>query len=211
MIDWLAPVLGGAGKLLDFFGSKSQADKNIQLQKDFAQQGIRWKVADAKAAGIHPLYALGAQTHSFAPVSVGSNFGDMGQDISRAINATRTQEEKDDAYTASIKTLDLQNKSLQNDLLASQIRKLNAAGTGPPLPSSEKAESPQRTVGLRTPEGLIITNQNMSDQQAFEDRYGEVVGEFYGLRNWYNEVGRPWIQQELGKDPWRYNKDYRRY
>lgn len=29
------------------------------IQREFAQQGIRWKVEDAKAAGLHPLYALG--------------------------------------------------------------------------------------------------------------------------------------------------------
>lgn len=197
MIEWLGPIAGIAGKVFDFFGSKRQAEKNAEMQREFAQQGIRWKVADAKAAGIHPLAALGTNTVSFSPVSVGSDFGSMGQDISRAVNATRTATERDDAYTAAVKSLDIENKGLQNQLLASQIRKINQTGTPPPLPTDEKLEKPQRTVGLRTPEGIIVTNQMASDQQAFEDRYGEIVGEFYGLRNWWEEVGKPWALREF--------------
>lgn len=37
---------------------------NEKLQREFAQQGIQWKVQDAKHAGIHPLAALGAVTPS---------------------------------------------------------------------------------------------------------------------------------------------------
>ena len=44
---------------------------NYAHQKEFAQNGIRWKVEDAKAAGIHPLFALGAQGATFSPISVG--------------------------------------------------------------------------------------------------------------------------------------------
>jgi len=42
-------------------------NQNIQLQKDFAQHGIRWRVEDAKAAGIHPLAAVGAAGASYSP------------------------------------------------------------------------------------------------------------------------------------------------
>ena len=87
---------------------QAMADQNIQLQKDFAQQGIRWKVEDAKAAGIHPLYALGANTHSFSPVgigttgggdSLGSSIAAAGQDIGRAINVARTKKEREQAQS----------------------------------------------------------------------------------------------------------------
>jgi hypothetical protein len=44
---------------------------NADLQREFAQHGISWKVADAARAGIHPLAALGVQTHSASPVHVG--------------------------------------------------------------------------------------------------------------------------------------------
>lgn len=41
--------------------------ENIDLQKEFAQMGIRWRVDDAKAAGIHPLAAVGASGASYSP------------------------------------------------------------------------------------------------------------------------------------------------
>ena len=82
---------GIVGNLLGNRAAKKAAAQQAALQKEFAQNGIRWKVADAKAAGLHPLSALGAQTISYQPVSVGqdfSAFGQMGQDVSRAMMAT---------------------------------------------------------------------------------------------------------------------------
>jgi len=116
------------------------AKQNIQLQKDFAQQGIRWKVEDAKAAGLHPLAALGAQTHSFSPISVGGNdigtgLAAAGQDISRGINATRTAGERLDAYGKTIQDLNIQRMGLENQLLGAQIAKINQAGSPPPMPT----------------------------------------------------------------------------
>lgn len=45
-------------------------NKNANLQREFAQNSIQWRVNDAKRAGIHPLYALGAQGSSYTPQSL---------------------------------------------------------------------------------------------------------------------------------------------
>ena len=50
------------------------ARQEYQNQKEFAQHGLRWKVEDAKQAGINPLVALGASTHS-PSASIGSSSG----------------------------------------------------------------------------------------------------------------------------------------
>ena len=110
--------------------------QNIQLQKDFAQQGIQWRVADAKAAGIHPLAALGAQTHSYAPQSIGMDYsamGRMGQDIGRAVQtATRSAQGKQLAlYNDKVRALNLKHMELRNAALASEIAKNNQAGQVP--------------------------------------------------------------------------------
>ena len=59
-----APVIGAVGSILggkiSSDAESSSASQNIVMQKEFAQKGIRWKVEDAKQAGIHPLYALGS-------------------------------------------------------------------------------------------------------------------------------------------------------
>jgi len=194
------PLIGGLiSAASSFLGGQSaqrsqekMAAENIALQKQFAQEGIRWKVADAKAAGIHPLYALGANTTSFSPVSIGSPGGAgiaaAGQDIGRAVNAMRTPDEKHEAYENALRALQLRRGELENTLLASRIRVLNQPGTGPGLPG-EKLQDPQRTRTIRTPEGLVVSQPDMSDAQAFEDRYGDIVQEIYGLRSWWREIG----------------------
>lgn len=72
---------GGLGLLGGLLGNSSREDANnanianaqllnrmnYEQQKEFAQHGIRWKVEDAKAAGLHPLHAIGASTASYSP------------------------------------------------------------------------------------------------------------------------------------------------
>jgi len=120
------------------------AERNIALQKEFAQSGIRWKVEDAKAAGLHPLYALGANTQGFSPVSImdsaptlspvsrGGEFRAMGQGISRAVNAANTMNER------RLHELQLINMDLQNERLATEIQLMRSPGTGPGLPSNSE-------------------------------------------------------------------------
>lgn len=137
-------IAAGANLVGGIIGSNKEskiAKQNIAMQKQFAQEGIRWKVADAKAAGLHPLAALGAQTSSFSPISVGGNslatgLAAAGQDIGRAVNATRTSGERIDAYTKTVQDLNLRRLGLENDLLASQIAKINQAGSPPPFPTA---------------------------------------------------------------------------
>jgi len=113
-----------------------------QLQRDFAQQGIQWKVEDAKKAGLHPLFALGAQTHSYAPQSIGSASPDFsllaqsGQSIGRAIDATRPALDKIGGFQNAIMSTQLEGLQLDNDIkratLASQIALGRTSGPGMP-------------------------------------------------------------------------------
>lgn len=132
----LGALIGAAGSIAGSLIGKKQADKNLKIQKEFAQHGIRWKVEDAKAAGLHPLAALGAQTHSFSPVAVGdygSSLASAGQDIGRAIDATRDKGERAEA-DGTMRRLALERAGLENDLLRSQIAKNSQAGTPPARP-----------------------------------------------------------------------------
>lgn len=126
-MDWSA-VASAGGNLASAAMGMSTASDNAELQKQFAKQGIRWRVADAQAAGIHPLYALGANVSSYQPISTGDvsqSFSNMGQDLSTAINSTRTDPEKIDAYTGTLRAKQLERAGLENDLLRSQIAQLN--------------------------------------------------------------------------------------
>lgn len=125
-----------AGGALSRRANERSQNVNSDSQREFAQKGIQWKVQDAKKAGIHPLFALGAQTHSFTPMAVGDSMGpavaSMGQDISRAMYAAADGGSR--AATKELASLQLERAGLENELLRAQISKLASAQVGPPTP-----------------------------------------------------------------------------
>lgn len=131
-----ASLLGGS---MAQNSAEKVAERNIALQKEFAQSGIQWKVEDAKAAGVHPLYALGASTHSFSPVTVGSPMAEgmnqAGQHVGRAITATQSHQ---DRLNSPMTALALERAGLENELLRSQIRNANSAQVGPAMPTMDQ-------------------------------------------------------------------------
>lgn len=207
MLDFLASAASG---VLNWFGGERNRDtqmqianNNIALQREFAQNGLSWKIADAMRNKdlVHPAYSLGASTTSFSPVSVGGDMGgglsDIGQDVSRAIMATKPNEDRDMAKALS--ALQLERGGLENELLRTQIRNLNAQ-VGPGMPTrrssavvpgqgdSAPPPVPEHT-GLRIGDGSTMpTDPTVSDAQKFEDRYGEssdfTWGPYIQLRDW---------------------------
>lgn len=153
----LGNIISAGASLIGGLLGKSSADdarrsqealaaQNMAMQREFAQSGIQWRVEDAKKAGIHPIYALGSGGASFSPVS--ANFAAdtslpnamaaAGQDIGRAINSTRTADQRVDAFTKTAQALQLEKAGLENDLLRTEI----ASKTGrlrspasPPFPA----------------------------------------------------------------------------
>lgn len=155
----LGELISAGTKILGGLLGKSSADaareqsmqlaqQNIALQKEFAHNGIQWKVEDAKKAGIHPIYALGGSTASFSPVSAAFSsdtslpnaLAGAGQDIGRAIHSTRTAEDRVGALGKAASALQLEGLSLDNDLkraeIASKTARLRADQVGPPMPAS---------------------------------------------------------------------------
>lgn len=156
---------------------KDNASNNIAEQRDFAQNGVKWRVADAKAAGISPLAALGANLTSFSPVEVGDSAGTglarFGQDISRSMNATRTAPER---AQAKLDSLSLEHAGLENDLLRAQIAKLNAA-PNPPFPSANDAPIPGQgdSYGLLPPPSSIDVRPSQSVAVSPSDKSSEAA------------------------------------
>lgn len=71
-----------AGQSFDF--QREMWDKNYNAQKEFAQNSMQWRVADARAAGLHPLAALGQMSSSYTPTSVYDNGPDVGSAVANA-------------------------------------------------------------------------------------------------------------------------------
>lgn len=163
MFPWLASGAGLLGGALKSFGSlfgvggarsdrksaEKQARKNRQLQMDFAKHGIRWRVQDAIRAGVHPLYALGANLPSYSPVEIGGQgrgdeFREMGQALERAFSATASQEER------------LQQQ-LELDVLRSTIRENDARAGYFESEAARSRQSDQTGPALSIGDGAVKT------------------------------------------------------
>lgn len=180
----IGAAAGAAASL--YRGAQSDA-----LQEKFAKKAIRWKVADAKAAGIHPLYALGANTVSYSPSSVGDvgpALSDMGNSIERSVAATSTSGGR------VIDALALERAGLENDLLRAQIASVKvrtmAPHVGPAMPGMipEVIKDPARLTGVNIG-AAIKSNPMFSDAQSYEDRYGELGGSMLGILNIPADLG----------------------
>ena len=224
MLGLLSGAIGAAANL--FAGSK-QAKANewarqedYAHQKEFAQSGITWKVEDAKRAGIHPAIALGAQPASYSPIGVGDtgtqHLAAAGQDISRAIDTTRTASSRISAFDQTVQGLTLQKMGLENELLASQVAKVKQQ-VGPPMagddyllpgqtasgfdtPAHHMLRQPQFTTNLRAFGKDILPSPKASDAQSYEDRYGEmsdfIAGPYIALQDYWHNVA-PYVKRNL--------------
>lgn len=122
--------------------NKKAAELQYKQQKEFAQSGIQWKTEDAKKAGIHPLYAMGANTVSYSPQSVGgadySHISDAGQNIGRAIDATRSGPAR--GVATALTAIQMEGLQLDNDIkratLNSALATARQPGNSPGLPSA---------------------------------------------------------------------------
>lgn len=131
-------LLGG---LLGKDSAEDAAKRNAALQREFAQNSLQWKAEDARKAGIHPVYAMGAPTYTPSSVfsgdnSFGAGIASAGQDVGRAIDATRTAPQRLDAVSRTAQALELERGGLQNDLLRAQIAEIQARNMSPPFPSA---------------------------------------------------------------------------
>lgn len=150
-------LISAAGNLLGGYMNQNSAENanaanaaqnqlNLAYQHEANTKNIQWKVADAKAAGLHPLAALGVSAAGGPSASIGqtadTSMGDAvsrtGQDISRALSATQSQQRRAEAFDNATRSLDIENKSLQNELLRSRIA-ISKAGSPPASPSPDQA------------------------------------------------------------------------
>lgn len=193
---------------------QQQLARNEALQREFAQNGIQWRVEDAKKAGIHPIYALGGSGASFTPssanftadTSLPNAFAQAGQDIGRSIQATRSAPER--AAARAVTLAQLEGLNLDNDLkraeLGSKMMRLRADQVGPPHPmatvpgydpvplpkSDPRKMSPLKVDEQKTSDALWWrglkwgNDPHTSPAEALENRYGDDISKILSL---------PWV------------------
>lgn len=132
LVEGVSSIAGSlAGSWLSGRSNEKAADKNAAIQRELAQNGLSWRVADARKAGINPLAALGASLPAGSPIAVGTDYGDLGlgrfgQDISRAMTAKMTAEQRE-MHELNKRLLETQIEGQQLD------NKARASQLGPPL------------------------------------------------------------------------------
>ena len=172
-----------AGGFMDklFPGDSGPPGGDYKAMKSANMAAIAGKMEAAKKYGISALYAMGAPTASPSfsvggdgGMSRGSTLASMGQDISRAVAAGQTADER------ALQALTLEKAKLENDYLRAQINSVNSRTireSAPPMPAPgallpEKVNPPERTQNIKA--GVeYLTNPNWSDAQTFTNRYGE--------------------------------------
>lgn len=158
--------------------------RNEELQKEYAQNSIQWRVADAKAAGLHPLFGLsgGGSSYSPNPVTVSDSTSlsiSPGEGIRRRNNQQalpmsemekdqnarlERQANNDHASTISRISTDTAQQELlraQTDLVREQII------------DSQKARGAQ--VGTANKERAVTRPLDTDPQDAFEIKPREVT------------------------------------
>lgn len=205
----LSTVLDIGGKLLDRADARKASKTEFNRQKEFAQTGIQWKVADAKKAGIHPLYALGANTLSYSPQAVGDSgtFSSIGQNLSRAAYAGMNKEQRN--HDTMLREQQLERNELENEFLRAQIAseeaRLKQLGQ-PPAPSittpHTRTASPQGNRNMEygtIPDlGFINTGTGIANVPS-KDVKERLEDNFVLESRWnWNHIAKPLI---TGKPP----------
>lgn len=194
--DWIGPSVSAlfgtsVGNAADqaFNPPSNKFKKQYKYQKEFAQNAIQWRVADAVAAGLHPLAALGMPVASYSPVNVGEDsrgsfqgaLSDMGQDIASAAMANAPASSK---FEAAYQGLQLENASLQNEKLRAEIMLMSQPGRKAQVFSPSGAKEDRLSSGgsevVRDASGEAWILPPGVDANYIENRLGEGAGDFVG-------------------------------
>lgn len=207
----------GTNLLSGLFGRSSaakEAEKERAQQREFAQSGIQWKVEDAKKAGIHPLYALGAQTASYSPINTGavSDYTDIaksGQDIGRAIDATRSGRDRISALQTSIAAAQLDGLQVDNQIkraeLASKLATNSTRGPGMPerIPGNTEYDGQGDPIKIVGPGITVNTRRDVTDPNspAYIPGSGPSVALTKNTTGGYTPMIPPELAEALESDP----------
>ena len=169
-------VAGAASSLLGGLFGDSAADKANAQQMDLAKNSISYRVADAKRAGIHPLYAIGAPTMSTTMQTspMGNAIANAGQSIAKGIGKAGEADARALAMEqgkANIAKTLAETDYVNQQAAASKVQMLQASltGAGGARPSKNADGTLDNPYPLyqyvKMPDGSI---QKIANRDAFE-------------------------------------------
>lgn len=132
----LGSIIGALGSLGGGLLGASSAKKQMAMQKEFAQNQLQWKAADAEKAGISKYFAMGAPTASYSPVNIG-DYGvadaakQLGSGIDSQGGAGSTTTAKFAGISAEIQKAQLDGLRIDNDIKRAELASKINIGTQP--------------------------------------------------------------------------------
>lgn len=193
---------------------RSNMEYNAALQREFAQHGIQWKVADAQAAGVHPLYALGGGTPSFSPgasVSEGGVTHHASQSSSQLyetgeqremrfeqLRAVRANAEKDEAQASYYGALEAVERQKLNPQPRTLLNGDGGSGQGQGVVIPDWDVNNPGNVGMVQLQGDPVVSHQEGDQSMGAGSRKPFWSEYQvtqdGLR-----IALPWTQEGPGE------------
>lgn len=137
---------GGKAERMAAARAESLAKQQFQFQKDVATHGIQWRADDARAAGISPLVALGAQTFNPSPISAfpdpssfskARDLNSSGIDFSRAVNSSADETTR---LQNRLLSTQIDGQEIDNAMKRSQLMRSSGPHVGPAMPSSNDGD-----------------------------------------------------------------------
>lgn len=166
---------------------------SVKQDENMARNSLRWRVEDAKRAGIHPLAALGmpfAQS-SGLPMPVNATDYGFGEAI-QGKQRRQVEKKQTDLIDAQIREsnaraalTEVEAQSQYSDFVDKQ-RQASALSRGVANQNVIKDNPPEVTT-ITTPAGRFKTSATTRAQE-FEDEYSDIPGNIYGLWRFMNDA-----------------------
>lgn len=199
-------AIGAGASLLGGSMGKDSAKKTLKearRQYDLTRtQQIQDRVADAKKAGIHPLYAIGAGGGASPTVSagvdnsMGNALADSGAILGNAVASASKRPSAQEAELLGLQKQQIKSNTDRNEAetilflseAARNIQNSNVRQESALLSAKELLDpsKPPKPTTLYTPLGKSKTGPT-TKQQEYEDEYGGFVGELYGMIRWLQD------------------------
>lgn len=196
-----------AGGLLGKRATEKTNRQSVALTRELAKYGIRYKVADAKAAGLHPLFALGSSS-SISPTLAASGDALAGglAAAGRELGSIGSKRRAAATHNANLEQIQSQIEKNRAEAKLFEAESQNIARQGPRIPSEidltnfrRTSDAIKRRVELRrgiawdskpllvkatTPGGghVLIPDQNVVETgeavgAALTGLYGDITGQ----------------------------------
>lgn len=165
----LGEIIGADEREAQNDAINAQAMRNEQLQREFAQHGVTWRVEDAKRAGIHPVFALQGGGAAFAPNAITVMGDETGPALSRIgghLSQRNAQQMALEGAAAQVEK-DYAQASYYRALAAKEAQADKSGGT---FPSDV-------VVGASQPSDVVIGNVDIEGRTRLESHplYADAV------------------------------------